>query len=79
MKKKITKKAINNILKELGVSVKKFDIKELQDGFSVELEHGKKNKLTNLTNNDPKLTLMIVLAHLYEDPHYYEKLLKAGL
>jgi len=43
-------------------------------GMDVELEHGKIDELTNVTNDDPLLTGKIALAHLNEFPDYYDRL-----
>jgi len=43
-------------------------------GMEVELEHGKINELTNVTNNDLLITGKIALAHLNEFPDYYDRL-----
>jgi len=43
-------------------------------GMDVELEHGKINELTNVTNDDPLLTGKIALAHLNEFSDYYDRL-----
>ena len=43
-------------------------------GLNVELEHGTRNPLTNITNDNLKLTAKIALAHLMEFPNYYERL-----
>lgn len=48
---------------------KDFDQTELAKGIKVEREH---------TNSDA-LAKEIAMDHLTEDPHYYTKLLKAGL
>jgi len=45
----------------------------LQEGMNVELEH------CDITCGDPIMTAKIALAHLREDPLYYEKLKKAWL
>ena len=42
----------------------------------MELEHGTRFPVANVTNNDPILTGMIALAHLLEFPDYYTRLLK---
>lgn len=46
---------------------------EFQFGLGVELEHGR-TRGTNVTNNHPLLTGMIVMAHLTEDTLYYARL-----
>lgn len=51
---------------------------EWKTGMQIELEHGKELhcKTTNVTNDNLKLTCMIVIAHLLEDPRYYRSLKK---
>jgi len=43
-------------------------------GVNVELEHGKHDPETNVTNDDPIVTGKIALAHLKEVRDYYTKL-----
>ena len=43
-------------------------------GMEVELEHGRTNPLTNITDDDALLTAKIALAHLRELPDYYTRL-----
>lgn len=57
----------------LNVNFDKFTPEEFLDGINVELEHGKVNYLTNVTNNDLIMTAKIALAHLNEFPNYYNK------
>lgn len=73
----LTSKRISDIATKAGLNITGYDVKELQMGFDEELEHGKRNKKLNVTNNDPVKTLKIALAHLKEDPRYYSKLKKA--
>jgi hypothetical protein len=40
----------------------------------VELEHGRRDADTNVTDDDPLLTAKISLAHLRELPDYYTRL-----
>jgi hypothetical protein len=42
--------------------------------MEVELEHGRHDPQTNVTNDDPILTAKIALAHLKEFPDYYTRL-----
>ena len=58
----------------IDFSKEKFDLEEFYKGINVELEHGTRFPNTNVTNNDPILTGMIALAHLYEFPDYYKRL-----
>ena len=50
------------------------DLEQLRMGMEVELEHGRTNPLTNITDNDALLTAKIALAHLRELPDYYTRL-----
>jgi Protein of unknown function (DUF5661) len=43
-----------------------FNVEELRRGMEVELEHGRHDPTTNVTNDDPVVTSKIALAHLDE-------------
>lgn len=64
---------ILKVAKELGINFTKFSLQDFITGINIELEHGKVNPLTNVTNNDPLITAKIALAHLNEFPDYYNK------
>jgi Mn-dependent DtxR family transcriptional regulator len=51
-----------------------FDVEQFRQGIDVELEHGLRDLLTNVTDDDPHVTGMIALAHLNEFPDYYTRL-----
>ena len=57
----------------LEISFDKYTIEEFLDGLNIELEHGKVNPKTNVTDDDLILTAKIALAHLNELPNYYNK------
>ncbi len=57
----------------LGIEFNYYTEEEFLDGMNIELEHGMKNYLTNVTNDDVVTTAKIVLAHLNEYPNYYNK------
>jgi hypothetical protein len=59
---------------KLGIDWSKFDVEQFRMGMDVELEHGKVDAETNVTNDDPVLTGKIALAHLNEFPDYYDRL-----
>lgn len=61
------------IANKLNIEFKDFSVQDFLTGLNIELEHGKINPLTNVTNNDLELTAKIALAHLYEYPNYYNK------
>lgn len=67
---------LNNILtiaKSLNIKFDKFSKEDFIEGIKIELEHGKLNPYTNITNDDLVLTAKIALAHLNEFPNYYNK------
>lgn len=74
--KHFTTEEAKRIGKGLGIDWKRFDVKEFRMGLDVELEHGKINSTTNVTDDDPILTGKIALAHLNEFPDYYKRLYK---
>lgn len=61
----------------LNIKFDKFTPEELLEGLNIELEHGKVNPSTNVTNDDLVTTAKIALAHLNEFPNYYNS--KYGL
>jgi hypothetical protein len=60
----------------LGVDWSAFDVEQFRMGMDVELEHGRRDARTNVTNDDPVMTGKIALAHLNELPNYYTRLEK---
>jgi hypothetical protein len=61
---------------EIGVdwAAAPFDVDQLRKGMEVELEHGRRDPQTNVTDDDPLVTAKIALAHLNEFPDYYTRL-----
>lgn len=59
---------------KLGITWDEFDIEEFRRGMVVELEHGLRDPVTNVTDDDLLTTAKIALAHLNEFPDYYERL-----
>jgi len=60
----------------LGIDWSRFDVEQYRMGLDVELEHGKVDGHTNVTDDDPIMTGKIALAHLNEFPDYYTRLEK---
>jgi len=75
-KKRFSLNDARRIGKALGLSWKRLDLKQFHRGLNIELEHGKRNAFTNVTNDDEILTAKIALAHLREFPDYYTRLNK---
>src|SRR5574344_515825 len=63
-------------LKKLGYNLEKlpFSLKDFTTGMNIELEHGTKDKQTNVSDDDPLTTAKITLAHLKESKNYYKEL-----
>ena len=58
----------------LGINWTQVDLEQFRMGMEVELEHGVRNIVTNVTNDDLTLTGKIALAHLLEYRDYYTRL-----
>jgi Protein of unknown function (DUF5661) len=50
------------------------DLDQFRMGLAIELEHGRQDPATNVTNDDESITGKIALAHLREIPDYYTRL-----
>ena len=61
---------------KIGVDWNKIDSEQFHKGMMIELEHGKHDPQTNITNDDPSMTGKIALIHLKEIPDYYTRLEK---
>ncbi len=63
---------------EIGINwaTASFDIEQFRLGLQVELEHGRRDPLTDVTGDDEMTTGKIALAHLNEFPDYYTRLAK---
>lgn len=72
----ITNEEAKLIGEQLGIDWSKFDLEQYRMGMEVELEHGTKDPLTNVSNDDLLITDKIALAHLNEFPDYYTRLKK---
>jgi hypothetical protein len=73
-KKVFTKEQALELGEGLGIDWSRFDVEQFRTGLDVELEHGSCDPLTNVTDNDPRTTAKIALAHLSEFPDYYTRL-----
>ena len=74
VRQKFTAEEARTIGEQLGIDWSKFDVEQFRMGMDVELEHGKVDELTNVSNDDPLITGKIALAHLNEFPDYYDRL-----
>jgi len=61
------------IARILGVA-DEVDLEQLRRGMTIELEHGRRDPLTDVTGDDPLITAKLAIAHLRELPDYYDRL-----
>ena len=54
----------------------RFDVEQFRMGLEVELEHGRRDPSTNVSDDDEVTTGKIARAHLNEFPDYYTRLAK---
>ena len=52
----------------------RFDVDQFRIGLEVELEHGRRDPATNVSDDDEITTGKIARAHLNEFPHYNSRL-----
>lgn len=55
-------------------STSRFDVEQFRMGLHVELEHGRQDAATNVSDDDETTTGKIARAHLNEFPDYYTRL-----
>jgi hypothetical protein len=65
-----------SIGEEIGIDweAAAFDVDQFRRGLEVELEHGSRDPVTDVTGSDPMITGKIAWAHLREYPDYYDRL-----
>jgi Mn-dependent DtxR family transcriptional regulator len=75
-RKSFTLEEVRRIGEGIGIDWESapFDAEQLRMGMDVELEHGLRDIVTNVTGDDPVVTAKIALAHLNEFPDYYTRL-----
>jgi uncharacterized protein DUF5661 len=73
-RQEVSPRKARKIGEALGVDWTRIDLEELRHGMEVELEHGRRDPLTDVTGDDLLLTGKIALAHLNEFPDYYTRL-----
>ena len=73
-RKSFTTEEAKEIGEKLGIDWSRFDVEQYRVGLDVELEHGKIDLNTNVTDDDPIMTGKIALTHLNEIADYYTRL-----
>lgn len=64
---------IYKVARLLNIKFDKYPFEDFKRGIIIELEHGKVNPKTNVTDDDLLKTAKVALAHLNEYPNYYNK------
>jgi len=75
-KRTFTTEEARQVGNQIGIKWTEVDLEQFRMGLEVELEHGIRNVVTNVTNDDLVLTGKIALAHLMELPDYYTRLMR---
>lgn len=75
-RRSFTAEEARQIGEEIGIdwTSARFDVEQFRSGMDVELEHGRQDPATDVTDDDPVITGKIALAHLNEFPDYYSRL-----
>ena len=65
-----------DIGRRIGIdwTTSRFDVEQFRMGLEVELEHGRRDPATNVSDDDEITTGKIARAHLNEFPDYYTRL-----
>lgn len=73
-----TAQQARHIGERIGIdwSSSRFDVEQFRMGLDVELEHGRRDPSTNVSDDDEITTGKIARAHLNEFPDYYTRLAK---
>ena len=73
---KFSEEQARDIGRRIGIdwTTSRFDVDQFRMGLDVELEHGRHDPATNVTDDDEITTGKIAWAHLNEFPDYYTRL-----
>ena len=76
--RKFTAEQARGIGERIGIewNHSRFDLEQFRMGLEVELEHGRRDPSTNVSDDDELTTGKIAWAHLNEFPDYYTRLAK---
>ena len=73
---RMTDEELRSVGESIGINFDEVDFEQFKMGYDVELEHGKVDSDTNVSEDDPGITAKIAWAHLKELPDYYTRLKK---
>lgn len=74
--RKFSEDEARDIGQRIGIdwNTSRFDVEQFRMGLAVELEHGRQDPDTNVSDDDEITTGKIAWAHLNEFPDYYTRL-----
>lgn len=74
--RKFSQQEASEIGQRIGIEwdTSRFDVEQFRMGLEVELEHGRRDPATNVSDDDENTTGKIAWAHLNEFPDYYTRL-----
>ena len=74
--RKFSRQEAREIGQRIGIDwdTSRFDVEQFRMGLEVELEHGRRDPATNVSDDDEMTTGKIAWAHLNEFPDYYTRL-----
>ena len=74
--RKFSQQEAREIGRRIGIDwdTSRFDVEQFRMGLEVELEHGRRDPATNVSDDDEITTGKIAWAHLNEFPDYYTRL-----
>lgn len=72
--KEFSYEEVRSVGEKIGINFSEIDIEEFRIGLGVELEHGQRDKETDITHDDLCQTGKIAWVHLKEIPDYYTRL-----
>ena len=75
-RRRFSEEQARTIGERIGIdwSASRFDVEQFRTGLEVELEHGRRDPATNVSDDDEVTTGKIAWAHLNEFPDYYTRL-----
>jgi Protein of unknown function (DUF5661) len=75
-RRRFSEEEARDIGRRVGIDwdTSRFDVEQFRMGLEVELEHGRQDPVTNVSDDDEMTTGKIAWAHLNEFPDYYTRL-----
>ena len=72
----VSEKQVQDLYVKFALNPNVVPVDTFHQGLNVELEHGSNIPISNVTDDNLTLVGKIAVAHLIEDPYYYQRLEK---